>query len=227
CDSLVELHMPFECPKLKFLDLSNTKCSTLDLGLTPNLQMLDLKECHDLVEINDPFGSLKTFRCLELTNYWRFESFLSDKWFDLVNADSLSGLYVIVGSFDDVWPLMLEGLEELNFLSTEVKHLPEIAELPEEIGRLECLKELDITGTGISDLPQSIFRVKAVNSTNTESRRLVCRARVMILNSSKGPNESLHRELFLTGGAPVVLASGRNDVTFTKKDRKIHSFSWI
>nr|GEY14168.1 hypothetical protein [Tanacetum cinerariifolium] len=203
CANLVDLdlklHMPFECPKLKFLDLSNTKCSTLDLGLTPNLQMLDLKECHDLVEINDPFGSLKTFRCLELTNYWRFESFLSDKWFDLVNADSLSGLYVIVGSFDDVWPLMLEGLEELNFLSTEVKHLPEIAELPEEIGRLECLKELDITGTGISDLPQSIFRVKAVNSTNTESRRLVCRARVMILNSSKGPNESLHRELFLTG----------------------------
>ena len=44
-------------------------------------------------------------------------------------------------------------------------HLPyciQVAELPEEIGRLECLKELDITGTGISHLPESIFRVKGL-----------------------------------------------------------------
>ncbi|GJY24976.1 hypothetical protein Tco_0399702 [Tanacetum coccineum] len=37
-------------------------------------------------------------------------------------------------------------------------HLPygiQVVELPEEIGRLECLKELDITGTGICHLPRS------------------------------------------------------------------------
>ena len=39
--------------------------------------------------------------------------------------------------------------------------------------------------------------------------------------------------MFLTlsaGGAPVVLvviASGRIDVTFAKKNRKIHSISWV
>ncbi|GKE15197.1 hypothetical protein Tco_1422774 [Tanacetum coccineum] len=49
-------------------------------------------------------------------------------------------------------------------------HLPygiQVVELPEEIGRLECLKELDITGTGICHLPRTM------NSTDNESRRLV------------------------------------------------------
>lgn len=95
--------MPFGCPKLKFHSLSNTQLSTLDLGLTPNLQKLDLKDCHYLVEIKTPFGCPKKFLYLYITGCQRFESLSMEKLL-LVDDGSLSELYVTVESFD-VWPL--------------------------------------------------------------------------------------------------------------------------
>nr|GEW26141.1 hypothetical protein [Tanacetum cinerariifolium] len=53
-EDLVELHMPFECPKLVSLELSFLKLKTLDLRLTPTLEMLSLKCCDDLVELHKP-----------------------------------------------------------------------------------------------------------------------------------------------------------------------------
>ncbi|GKF58202.1 disease resistance TIR-NBS-LRR class family protein, partial [Tanacetum coccineum] len=37
-----------------------------------------------------------------------------------------------------------------------------LEKLPEDLGRLECLEHLDITDTGISHLPQSIFGLKGL-----------------------------------------------------------------
>ncbi|CAH1421486.1 unnamed protein product [Lactuca virosa] len=45
--------------KLRFLDLNRSMLSTLDLGLTPNLEKLNLGECSNLVELHMPFGCLK------------------------------------------------------------------------------------------------------------------------------------------------------------------------
>ncbi|GKC47534.1 disease resistance TIR-NBS-LRR class family protein, partial [Tanacetum coccineum] len=38
-----------------------------------------------------------------------------------------------------------------------------LEKLPEDLGRLGCLKELDILDTGISYLPQSIFGLKGLH----------------------------------------------------------------
>ncbi|XP_023767545.1 disease resistance protein RPV1 [Lactuca sativa] len=45
--------------KLRFLDLSYSMLRTLDLGLTPNIEMLNLKACHNLVEVHMIGGCLK------------------------------------------------------------------------------------------------------------------------------------------------------------------------
>ena len=39
----------------------------------------------------------------------------------------------------------------------ELTHCIQVEKLPEEIGRLECLKELNILGLGISHLPHSLY----------------------------------------------------------------------
>ncbi|KAJ9558446.1 hypothetical protein OSB04_013060 [Centaurea solstitialis] len=45
--------------KLRFLDLSHSKLRTFDLGLTPNLEMLDLRRCYDLEELRILVGCPK------------------------------------------------------------------------------------------------------------------------------------------------------------------------
>ncbi|CAH1421478.1 unnamed protein product [Lactuca virosa] len=45
--------------KLRFLDLSCSMLSILDLGLTPNLETLNLRRCTDLVELHMHIGCLK------------------------------------------------------------------------------------------------------------------------------------------------------------------------
>ncbi|PWA83215.1 Disease resistance protein [Artemisia annua] len=60
CYDLCELHMPEGCLKLRFLYLSGSKLSTLDMGLTPDLKRLYLKGCSSLVELLDPSGCRKT-----------------------------------------------------------------------------------------------------------------------------------------------------------------------
>ncbi|KAD6455000.1 hypothetical protein E3N88_09706 [Mikania micrantha] len=66
-DNLVYLKMPRSCisqlweggerkflKKLKFVDLSYSKLRTFDLGMTRNLETLDLRSCIDLVELQIP-----------------------------------------------------------------------------------------------------------------------------------------------------------------------------
>uniref|UniRef100_A0A251TR03 Putative disease resistance protein (TIR-NBS-LRR class), putative n=1 Tax=Helianthus annuus TaxID=4232 RepID=A0A251TR03_HELAN len=45
--------------ELRFLNISHSKLRTFDLGLTPQLEWLDLSECDDFVELHMPVESLK------------------------------------------------------------------------------------------------------------------------------------------------------------------------
>nr|GEU83285.1 TMV resistance protein N-like [Tanacetum cinerariifolium] len=58
--------------KLRFLDLSYTKLRTLDLGLTPNLEILNLEQCTYLIELHIPGGCPKLkFLCLDYSRKLR------------------------------------------------------------------------------------------------------------------------------------------------------------
>ncbi|KAI3518124.1 hypothetical protein L1887_06526 [Cichorium endivia] len=51
---------------LRFLNLSHSNLTTLDCGLFPNLEKLNLEECHRLVELHVPIGSLRRLVYLDL-----------------------------------------------------------------------------------------------------------------------------------------------------------------
>nr|GEW44323.1 30S ribosomal protein S10, chloroplastic [Tanacetum cinerariifolium] len=59
---------------------------------------------------------------------------------------------------------MLKHLKYLNLFDCAL-----LEKLPEDLGRLECLEQLDITYTRISHLPQSILRLKRLSiATSSE-----------------------------------------------------------
>ncbi|CAH1421452.1 unnamed protein product [Lactuca virosa] len=60
--------------KLRFLDLSySQRLNTLDIGLTPNLETLNLRHCYNLVEIHMSGGCLKLIS-IDLTNSSRLRT---------------------------------------------------------------------------------------------------------------------------------------------------------
>ncbi|GJT90492.1 TMV resistance protein N-like protein [Tanacetum coccineum] len=106
----------------------------------------------------------------------------------------------------------LECLEKLDMLSSCIKHLPDsicwlkrlkslklescwlleklpddlVEKLPEEIGRGKCLVELDIKGTGISHLPQSISSLNGLHIFGSTSVLLTCDFATEIQTSETG-----------------------------------------
>ncbi|GKD53009.1 Toll/interleukin-1 receptor domain-containing protein, partial [Tanacetum coccineum] len=145
CNELERLHMPAECPKLVNLHLSNLdKLRTLHLGITPNLEKLQLKGT-DLVELHMPA------ECPKLV------------YLGLYYNENLTTLHL--GISPNLKTVSLEHCHALiklqipaecpKLVNLTLYDCTKVAELPEGIGRLECLKELDITGTHISRLPQS------------------------------------------------------------------------
>ncbi|PWA89812.1 NB-ARC domains-containing protein [Artemisia annua] len=157
CTDMVELHIATDCPKLVTLNLDyNVKLRTLDLGLTPYLERLGLYRCYDLEEINASAECLKKLIHLNISNCGRFKYFKFDK-------EAPKDLY------------RLEYLEELHLRSADIKNLPDslcmlkhlksleinscrlLEKLPEDIGRLQCLKKLIVKDCKIlRDIPNSI-----------------------------------------------------------------------
>ncbi|GJW92399.1 Toll/interleukin-1 receptor domain-containing protein [Tanacetum coccineum] len=62
CKRLEKLHMRAESPKLRSLNLLDSKLRTLHLGITLNLEILRVKNCIDMVELHMPA------KCLELVD---------------------------------------------------------------------------------------------------------------------------------------------------------------
>ncbi|GJW45611.1 Toll/interleukin-1 receptor domain-containing protein, partial [Tanacetum coccineum] len=165
CSDMVELHMPAQCPKLVDLNLSNLKLMTLHLGITPNLETLYLSNCADMVELHMPaqcpkLVALNLTECpklvdLDLTNFLKLMTL------HLGITPNLETLRVVKCYSYNLVELQIHS-ECPKLVNLDLRHCTKVMELPAEIGRLECLKELDITGTGIRHLPESIFRVKGL-----------------------------------------------------------------
>nr|GEU56586.1 Toll/interleukin-1 receptor (TIR) domain-containing protein [Tanacetum cinerariifolium] len=195
CWRLGKLHMPAESPKFTSLDLYHLMfLRTLHLGITPNLETVSLKDCPKLVDLD--LSNLK-LTTLHLGISPNLKTLRVEDCTDLVELQI---------------PAECPKLVYLN-----LRNCMQFAELPEEIGRSECLKELDITGTGIRHLPPSIFRRKGLR---------IVGSRPLLKSSVPWPSddfEQLQRpkevtglRTFLTGCTPAVLlviASGCIDVS--------------
>ncbi|CAI9278820.1 unnamed protein product [Lactuca saligna] len=88
--------------KLRFLDLSDSMLRTLDLGMTPNLESLDLSGCDDLTELHVPAGCQQRLVHLDLVGCSRFTSFLFIKRLESLELFSFPKLSVHVECLEEL-----------------------------------------------------------------------------------------------------------------------------
>ncbi|PWA87824.1 toll/interleukin-1 receptor (TIR) domain-containing protein [Artemisia annua] len=157
--------------KLKFLSLSQSNLTTFDFGMTPNLETLSLRDscklkklcmpvtCQKLKHLEITHSKLRTFDLGLTPNLERLYLYDCADFVELhvyVASPNLKFLYLYTSRLRSLDLELIPNLEELSLAgSHEFK-------LPEDIGEFECLKRLDITGSGISHLPQSIFGLKGL-----------------------------------------------------------------
>ncbi|GJU52683.1 TMV resistance protein N-like protein [Tanacetum coccineum] len=106
--------------KLRFLNMSESKLKTLNLALTPNLEMLLLQGCEDLVELHAPIGCLQKLIFLDLGGCSRFLSVLFMRRWESLEVPSLLELHLIG-----------ESQSRFKVLTSSVLHL--FGESPEEV----------------------------------------------------------------------------------------------
>ncbi|KAI3498356.1 hypothetical protein L1887_34129 [Cichorium endivia] len=101
--------------KLRFLDLSYSKLRTLDLEMTPNLERLDLKGCHNLMKLHVAVGCLARLVYLNLIGCSRFKSFLFIKQLESLELLCLPKLEVTVESLNEFPRYSRDNLPKLLF----------------------------------------------------------------------------------------------------------------
>ncbi|KAK1427115.1 hypothetical protein QVD17_15798 [Tagetes erecta] len=134
-----------------------------DLNQLESLKELSLS-MKDIKHLPDSICMLKHLKCLELKSCWLLEQLPQD----LGILDHLEDLYLIdCTSLRDI----PNNICEIKCL--ERLHLPYcvvIEKLQEELGLSKRLKELNIEGTCISRLPQSIYQLKGLRIYGSRSQ---------------------------------------------------------
>nr|GEW63178.1 hypothetical protein [Tanacetum cinerariifolium] len=152
--------------KLRFLKFMDSNLTTLDLGITPNLETLSLDNCTDMVELKTPAEYIKTLP----DSICMLKHLKSLK---LASCLLLEKLTVDIGRLECLESLILSNctllqdlpnsIHEMKCLkSLELTYCIQVEKLPEAIGRLDCLKELNILGSGISHLPHSLYGLRGL-----------------------------------------------------------------
>lgn len=147
---------------------------TLDLSLAPNLETLALGKCWNLVEVHfQVTPNLKELLIIDCESLEKLHMAAECPKLRSLHLCDLTKLRTLhLGVTPNLETLTIRDCPDLvelqiptecpKLINLNLSNCVKVAELPEEIGRLEYLKELDITGTGISHLPESIFRMKGL-----------------------------------------------------------------
>nr|GEV25105.1 hypothetical protein [Tanacetum cinerariifolium] len=122
--------------KLRFLDLGYSNLMTLDLGLTPNLEWLDLHGCHHLIELHVLIGCLKRLVYLDIGGGLRFGCFKFNKGLETLEVNSLTELHMIMEPLD-ICPLHVKSSLPNFRISCFYKE-----KLPSSTGNVEKLLSL-------------------------------------------------------------------------------------
>ncbi|CAH1435356.1 unnamed protein product [Lactuca virosa] len=169
---------------LRFLDLSYSKLTTIDCGLLPNLETLKLEKCRHLVEPHTPIGCLRKLVLLNLNGCVGFKSLSFIKPLESLRVLDLSNLYLT--KFPDILPEHSNySLLAIYFSKNNIQELPssigslqklvylDLKELPEDLGHLESLEWLNLGGTRVEHLPNSICMLKNLKTLLLTSCKVV------------------------------------------------------
>ncbi|KAF8038624.1 hypothetical protein BT93_B1222 [Corymbia citriodora subsp. variegata] len=163
--SLHELPETFgNLKSLLTFDFSYTQINKLphSIGGMVKLTMLRLCNCKEIRELPNSIWKLQSL--IELDLSWTGIGYLPDsicnlKQLKVLRMRNISGITKLPSAIG-----LLEKLEELD--SCQCFSLT--GEIPEEFGRLSCLRILDLSFTGISGLPTTVNRLSNLQILNLE-----------------------------------------------------------
>ncbi|XP_068322793.1 TMV resistance protein N-like isoform X1 [Pyrus communis] len=169
---LTELNMPnsnllrlsegnMDLPKLKYLNLASSKklINTPDFSGFPNLEMLDLWDCKNLVEIHPSVAFLKRLKILNLRGCESIKSLPSE--FEMDSLKSLS-----LGGCSNVKKIPEFG-EQMKNVSTIYLDGTAIEKIPSSIGHLVGLNSLSLSQCkNLLNLPRDICNLMSLTYLN-------------------------------------------------------------
>ncbi|XP_016572551.2 TMV resistance protein N [Capsicum annuum] len=174
-------------PCLRRLDLSSSQnlMQTPDFSGMPNLEHLDLGRCKSLKEVHHSLGNCRKLIRLDLYGCESLERFprVSGESLEYLNLEDCSSLEIFPEVMGNVKPSSIQYLTHMKkgelhlcnmknlvalpssicklkcLVKMDVSFCSKFESLPEEIGDLENLEELDARFTLISRPPSSIVRL--------------------------------------------------------------------
>ncbi|KAJ0837140.1 putative TIR domain, P-loop containing nucleoside triphosphate hydrolase [Helianthus annuus] len=168
--------------KLKFLNLSfSNELRSFDLGLTPNLERLNLKWCMKLVALHVHGGCLKSLVYLNLNRCESLKSISFLEQMESLEVLDISGLnlkefpdHITIGhSINSLLELNLEGNEAIEevpssignlhkLVSLNLKSCRKLKSLPGSICSLQHLTTLNLCFSGIEELPEDLDHLECL-----------------------------------------------------------------
>ncbi|PRQ22127.1 putative toll-like receptor, P-loop containing nucleoside triphosphate hydrolase [Rosa chinensis] len=180
------------------------------IGMLERLPLLKIEDCKDLVCLPTSLGGLKSLKVFIISGCSKVEK-LPEELGDrkcLVEVDvsgtSIKELPCSIGLLEGLvfvslrdckhlvcLPSSVGGLKSLKYL--KLSGLSKLDKLPDELGHVACLENLDVRGSGIRELPSSIGMLQGLVSMSLrDCKHLEC------LPSSVGGLKSL-KDLNLSG----------------------------
>ncbi|XP_010665420.1 disease resistance protein RPV1 [Vitis vinifera] len=162
--------------KLKFIKLSHSQhlTKTPDFSAAPKLRRIILNGCTSLVKLHPSIGALKELIFLNLEGCSKLEKFpevvqgnLEDLSGISLEGTAIRELPSSIGGLNRLVLLNLRNCKKLASLPQSICELislqtltlsgcSKLKKLPDDLGRLQCLVELHVDGTGIKEVPSSI-----------------------------------------------------------------------
>ncbi|RVW15020.1 Disease resistance protein TAO1 [Vitis vinifera] len=162
--------------KLKFIKLSHSQhlTKTPDFSAAPKLRRIILNGCASLVKLHPSIGALKELIFLNLEGCSKLEKFpeviqgnLEDLSGISLEGTAIRELPSSIGGLNRLVLLNLRNCKKLASLPQSICELislqtltlsgcSKLKKLPDDLGRLQCLVELHVDGTGIKEVPSSI-----------------------------------------------------------------------
>ncbi|KAB2603614.1 TMV resistance protein N-like [Pyrus ussuriensis x Pyrus communis] len=200
---LTELNMPnsnlvrlsegkMDMPKLKYLNLASSKklINTPDFSGFPNLEMLALWDCKNLVEIHPSVAFLKRLKILKLTGCESIKSLPSEFEMDSLDFFSLSGCSNVkkIPEFGEqmknVSAIFLDGtaIEKIpssighlvNLFLSSLRWCKNLLNLPRAICNLKSLNSLNVVGCSKLDkFPEDMDHLRGLTCGDTMTEPLV------------------------------------------------------
>ncbi|KAF8034761.1 hypothetical protein BT93_C0927 [Corymbia citriodora subsp. variegata] len=157
--------------RLKVLNLS--KCSRLkkthDLSAYLSLEILILEECRNLLSIDRSIGHLRRLKHLNINSCTRLQVLPIELGSLKALTELLIRNYTFYGSMSQI-PSSIGAL--INLKCLVICGVPVLTTLPDSIGMLQSLTELDISSTSIRELPYTIVNLKGLKVLKMNRSRM-------------------------------------------------------